>query len=330
MTEPRFGAQECANVFWSLAVTAHAEHMERLLRHLETLPKSAVRDFGQWKPQEMASAAWALGITLERRREKRRGSEILGRLRQQAVARVDQLEGKELSMLSSSLTEEDEMLAARIAAQAARLQEKNVLSPDAIVQLSDHLQRVGHRVPQLQQSLQELEDQTFRVLEGGGKDVAEKLQGLGLTSLGLRTSSLLRRLGVVDGPPPTDDPGEMAAFGQVLCLVSYSLQLGQESWAETGRIVASGSAVPEGVPLQAVSLRFSRHRDAEFIALSSVLSTLGLSSDDRGTCSARGAEITGQLRLHVTHTPCLSCVWALVQFRDLCPNVQLQVTFDST
>lgn len=315
-----FGAQECANVFWSLAVTAQADHLERLLRHLEALPKSAVRDFGPWKPQEMASAAWAMAITLERR-HLRRGSEILGRLRHQAVARVDQLEGKELSMLSSSLTEEDEMLAARIAEQAARLQEKNALSPDAIVQLSDHLQRVGHLVPQLEQSLQHLEDQTLQALEG--EDVAEKLRGLGLTSLGMRTSSLLRCLGVVDGPPPADDLGEMAAFGQVLCLVSYSLQQGEHSLAETGRIVASGSA-SEGSPLQAVSLRFSRHRDAEFLALSSVLSTLGLSSAD-----ARGLEITGHLRLHVTHTPCLSCVWAMVQFRKLCPNVQLQITFDS-
>ena len=44
--------------------------------------------------QEMASAAWALAITLERRHRVRR-SEILGRLRQQAVARVDELDGKD-------------------------------------------------------------------------------------------------------------------------------------------------------------------------------------------------------------------------------------------
>jgi hypothetical protein len=50
--------------------------------------------------QEMASAAWAMAITLERR-HLRRGSEILGRLRHQAVARVDQLEGKDRTSAQS-------------------------------------------------------------------------------------------------------------------------------------------------------------------------------------------------------------------------------------
>ena len=36
-----------------LQVTAQAEHLERLLRHLEALPNSAVRDFGPWKPQDL-------------------------------------------------------------------------------------------------------------------------------------------------------------------------------------------------------------------------------------------------------------------------------------
>ncbi|CAK9033172.1 Hypothetical protein SCF082_LOCUS20372 [Durusdinium trenchii] len=320
----QFGPQECANVLWSLAVTAQVETMESLLPCLDG--GVALADFSHWKPQEMASAAWALAIVLQRRpgQSNRSRLDLLGRLRQEAMAKVDELDGKELSMLSSALVPgEDDNLATRIMERAMGLHAKCQLAPDAVMQLRDHLHRMG-MVCSLESAAEQLEDEALESLKKGD-DVAAALQRLKLTCLGQRTESLLRRLGVTVGVPDeaAEDLSQAAAFGQVLCLVSYALQLGDESLTEAGRVVASGGKASGGVPLKAVILRYPRERDAEFLALSSVLETLS----QVPAVSLR--DVTGQLQLHVTHTPCLSCVWAMVQFREACPNVQLQVTFDS-
>eukprot|EP00419_Tripos_fusus_P027724 CAMPEP_0172720514 /NCGR_PEP_ID=MMETSP1074-20121228/77079_1 /TAXON_ID=2916 /ORGANISM="Ceratium fusus, Strain PA161109" /LENGTH=91 /DNA_ID=CAMNT_0013546043 /DNA_START=284 /DNA_END=559 /DNA_ORIENTATION=+ len=39
-------------------------------------------------------------------------------------------------------------------------------------------------------------------------------------------------------------------------------------------------------------------------------------------------EVTGAVRLYATHTPCISCLACMCQFKRILPNVKLEVAFD--
>ncbi|CAJ1441426.1 unnamed protein product [Effrenium voratum] len=302
----QFAPQECANVLWALAVSGQLEVMSGLVQSAE---QGALADFGAWKPQEMASAAWALAIASSK--GGRALAAPLSRLRGQAPPRIQQLEGKELAMLASALLPEDAALASRISHRACELLVAGQLAPDAVVQLRDHLSRTG-AVPELETAAGALQEEVLQALKAGPK----ALQQLRLTCLGNSgTHQLLTRLDMA-GAHPADGLAATAFFGQVLCQVSYDLRAGSQHILEEGRIMASGGTAAEG-PLEAVTLRFPRHRDAEFLALSSVLASLR-------EAQMALAEVQGSVRLHATHTPCLSCVWAMVQFREACPGVRLQ------
>jgi len=146
----------------------------------------------------------------------------------------------------------------------------------------------------------------------------------------------------LQGVPTLDEEGGDAS-PQVLCSLRHHLLLSAEQegggWAhralsEPGRVLRSGGQ-PDGdggsalaLALEPVTLRFARDRDAEFLALSAVLASARRAAQEVGAAGG-GWKLHGTVRLHVTHTPCLSCVSAMLQLRRLLPDVRLRVSFDA-
>ena len=78
--------------------------------------------------------------------------------------------------------------------------------------------------------------------------------------------------------------------------------------------------------LKPVTLRYPRGRDAEFLALSAVVAEARRTASEAGVADSAW-DLRGKLQLRVSHTPCLSCVAAALQFRRAFPAVQLTVSF---
>ncbi|CAE7754886.1 unnamed protein product, partial [Symbiodinium sp. CCMP2456] len=275
---------------------------------------------------ELAAGSWALAMTWQRQRGAGLPQEAaLSALRRAATGKVTALEGKELAMLSAALLlQEDEELSKRIAEHAEVLHESGSLPPDAIVQIRDHLHSLSP--PWLEAAIRRLTDEVLAVLNKGSD-----LAVLRLTSLGAATLTLLTELGLgVESSAEASEVVTERSAGQVLCsagvsAVSYDIRIpGDHDLYEPGQVHASGSRPdPDGLGLlRAVSLRFPRDRDAEYLALTSVVAALRRSA----AATASGAE--GTVRLHASQAPCLSCLGVLVQFREAFPKLELKVSFD--
>eukprot|EP00927_Polykrikos_kofoidii_P048040 TRINITY_DN42277_c0_g1_i1.p1 TRINITY_DN42277_c0_g1~~TRINITY_DN42277_c0_g1_i1.p1 ORF type:complete len:888 (-),score=121.96 TRINITY_DN42277_c0_g1_i1:62-2725(-) len=95
------------------------------------------------------------------------------------------------------------------------------------------------------------------------------------------------------------------------------------------RFCSGGQQEPLSVgALFAVELRFPRHRDAEFLALNAVVADIRKVAAEAQVADDT-LEVHGNVRLQVSHTPCLSCVGAMVQFQRKFPFVKLHVNFDA-
>ncbi|CAE8598985.1 unnamed protein product [Polarella glacialis] len=356
--------QECANVLWALASASQLDAVEAVAGALHAGGAVAATSFEGWKPQEMANAAWALAHACQRSRSQsprdsvKRGSaggqSTLEVLHSPVVPRVHELGSVELAMVASSLRHGEAPSAElrdRIAVHASELMAAGCLTPDAIVQVADSITAAGQSPPEeLRTAAESLWQQTLQILKGLVRDRPESLQALGLTSLGGQgTVRLLQDLGIManhssdasdlmhNGKQYADwnrlDVPQTTA-GQVLCLLRYHLLLTVSepthkhlSLMETGRVISSGSE-PDTTGLgllTPVTLRFSRGRDAEFLALTSIV---GEATRRAGGGKSETWQLRGSIDLHVSHTPCLSCVGAMVQFRNAFPEVRLEVTFD--
>ena len=91
--------------------------------------------------------------------------------------------------------------------------------------------------------------------------------------------------------------------------------------------------------LSSVSLRFPRDRDAEFLALTAIVAAAGraveeLTADVDDTDSQNMDEtvniqasvewnLRGSVHMRVSHTPCLSCVSAMLQFQKKFPDAKI-------
>jgi len=346
--------QECANVLWAFA--SASESMEGVV---SSLPCTDPRFLESWKPQEMANAAWALahGCGLPQRgpapSRSRTRSEALVSMHRAIDDRVGELNGLELAMVARTLgrnaTASGDFLA-KVSARALALLDDGSLAPDALIQVANGLTANGLEMPEpLKEAWVCLCRQAHGVLQRVADDpspeVLQEIQRMGLTTIGAKsTEQLLQSMGL--GARGGDDaraarlawPDGLEVSTQVLCVSEYRLLFsgvrpGQEerehrTLTDSARTFASGSE-PEmtGLGLLApVVLRFSRDRDAEFLALTAVV------AEARAAAAETGAEtwdLRGSLRLHVSHTPCLSCIGAMLQFRRAFPAVKLEVSFDS-
>ncbi|CAE7519611.1 unnamed protein product [Symbiodinium sp. CCMP2592] len=262
-----FLPQESANVLWALAVSSLPATLEDFVIALQAGGRCTPEEFAAWKPQELAAGSWALAMTWQRQKGAGVPQEVaLSALRRAATGKVTALEGKELAMLSSALLlQEDEELSKRIAEHAEALHKSGSLPPDAIVQIRDHLHSLSP--PWLEVAMRRLTDEVLAALKTGSD-----LSVLHLTSLGAATLTLLLELGLgaESGAESSEEVVTGRSAGQVLCSVSYDIRIpGGHDVYEPGQVHVSGSRPdPDGLGLlRAVSLRFPRDRDAEYLAL---------------------------------------------------------------
>eukprot|EP00930_Biecheleria_cincta_P027905 TRINITY_DN19502_c0_g1_i1.p1 TRINITY_DN19502_c0_g1~~TRINITY_DN19502_c0_g1_i1.p1 ORF type:complete len:670 (+),score=133.31 TRINITY_DN19502_c0_g1_i1:302-2011(+) len=321
--------QECANTLWALASASHLESVE-----------AATASFANWKPQELANATWALALSSGRRRTPPTANNpTLEALRCGALARVEELDCIELAMLAAALEPEPAgELAARISTHACKLLYEGRLQPDALVQLSERLPEMPAK---LEKAWVELQHEVRRSLQAVPEKGPDHLPSLGLTSMGAAGSSqLLRQLGLL----AVDDGAHVEELipepGETLCMMHYDLLLTVEepatasedvqpalrhlTLAEPGLLLSSGGRPDRQELLRSVTLRFSRDRDAEFLALSALVVRA------QRAAGAGNWRLRGSVSLHISQAPCLSCIGAMRQFQHAFPDVRLTVAFDGS
>lgn len=293
--------------------------------------------------------------------------QVLGDVHAALAIRAAELNGLELAMVAATLPVGacGEDLRAAVSTRATELLARGGLAPDGVVQLVDGLAAAGVAVPPpLVEAFERYFAHTLGILQrvalvahaAETAEVLQELATLGLTTLGARgTERLLRTLEVLGEAPEHSGEDELTgeqdrrprgrhaaaaeASQQVRCslqhhlLVSTSAAEGDEhehrALAEPGCVVHSGGRPAGGEvgPLLSVALRFPRDRDAEFLALTKVIIDARQMAAEIGATDG-GWNLQGSVRLHVSHTPCLSCVAAMLQFRRAFPAVRLGVSFD--
>ena len=119
---------------------------------------------------------------------------------------------------------------------------------------------------------------------------------------------------------------------RTVCVYRFDLQ------AVTGQVRTVGpTAVTSGPASEAFELglfsailRHPRGGDGEFQALQacarSCLDDLGC--NPIGAPPLDGSAVEGELWLHVSEVPCLSCVGAMAQFRKMFPDIKLHIAFN--
>lgn len=276
-----------------------------------------------------------------------------------AVAmRVDELNSAELAMVASSLPEShargrsSNSVIDALMARSKVLLDEDALAPDAVMQIVEGLLAV-HAKPALaiQAEYERNCSAADTALQGVAAGVSSgellaaalsELRALRLTSLGaIATEEALWRIGI-DVDRLSDDNKPMAGLalvaGQVWCWLRYHLLLTREpgasgaqehrSLTENGRVLLSGGPRDtKGLgSLRAAHLLFPRDRDAEFLALTSVVGAVRRVTAE-GEAGIAPWEVCGTISLRISQPPCLSCVSAMVQFRKLFPDVRLDVSF---
>eukprot|EP00811_Abedinium_folium_P032086 NODE_5267_length_1790_cov_3.877330.p1 GENE.NODE_5267_length_1790_cov_3.877330~~NODE_5267_length_1790_cov_3.877330.p1 ORF type:complete len:427 (-),score=108.15 NODE_5267_length_1790_cov_3.877330:329-1609(-) len=354
-----FRPQECANMLWAFANSSVP--VEDLLVALSYEVGSSY-SFAAWKAQEMANAAWALAHSTRRSETLpgllRWGPPALRSVHLALAERVDELNGQELAMVAATLRfdlEGQEALLARVAERATALLAEKHLLPDAIVQLLDALEVGAVEVPNaLAEAFERLCMDTLAIMErleaadrednpAERKAALRDIQALRLTTLGTRgTSWLLHALALDSAPEAEPRSWPLAAAdrspSQTRCLLDYRLEIsrgadssGADATISQRSVFLQSGGAPDKVgagALKPVVLRFARGRDAEFLALSVVVGAVRRAADELGLASTAW-ETAGDVQLHVSNPPCLSCVAAMVQFKQLFPAVCVSVSFES-
>lgn len=171
------------------------------------------------------------------------------------------------------------------------------------------------------------------------------------------TQLLLEKLGILEAAESfkwmarsmMDDARSGESIPGIICVLCYSLSTQDAGFLAEGRNVffsetrsdfleapaVSNKVVPiSGGTMEdkasdlliSVPLAHDRSGHAEFLALRSLIGVAaGIS---QGNTTEAFKNVTGTVRLYVTHHPCLSCVGAMCQFRAALPNVALEVCYD--
>lgn len=146
---------------------------------------------------------------------------------------------------------------------------------------------------------------------------------------------------------PTQSKGTSAAeddaVAGIICVLCYSLDCasgaattkGRQLFVSESRASSPPSEVVQGEAeenedagalLVPVYLAHDRSGHAEFLALSQMM---GLVAGVVKSSGGYGLQnVTGSIRLYVTHHPCLSCVGVMSQLRSALPNVAVEVSYD--
>lgn len=333
-----FNPQECSNLAWSLALLTY--------RHdalLEVLSERSQEIVAEFIPQNLGNSAWAYN------RLGYRAEALMRTLARQAACVLHECQGQEILDLIEAISTggyEDVVDATDWTVINGWIIERSTAAEEFIA-INANMALQFKRLSDFDRAL-------------AVQDYRDNLQSFSIIGLGYHyTSLVLRRFGVtvpegaaLDAWAATARAAAPAALNETdasknveaqeglranrtVCVYKFSLWASQE--ARNSGAAADVNVDPVGVVSQtavdswelglvASTLKHPRGGDGEFQALQACARACyeRLHLDP---LAGEGAEAVGELWLHVTEVPCLSCVGAMAQFRQLFPNVLLNVSF---
>eukprot|EP00930_Biecheleria_cincta_P039600 TRINITY_DN27202_c0_g1_i1.p1 TRINITY_DN27202_c0_g1~~TRINITY_DN27202_c0_g1_i1.p1 ORF type:complete len:907 (+),score=130.62 TRINITY_DN27202_c0_g1_i1:32-2722(+) len=333
-----FNPQECSNLAWAFALLTFKH--DGLLAALSIRSQEIVSDF---IPQNLGNTAWAynrLGF---------RDEALMQCLVHEAATRLHECAGQEVLDVIESVTTGGYEEVLQGPAWSTLLEWSNRKYSSA----KEFLDQNGGMPLELRK-LSDF-DRALSVQDYKDHLASFDLVGLGYTY----TAQLLEHLGVrlpegseldawqqqaqmaaqrIEGTGNESDVSKNAEAQEGLkvcrtvCVYRFNLFVpATGSKASAGPIAVTSGSIKDAheLGLFAATLRHPRGGDGEFQALQACaracLSELGC--DPLGPPPLDGAAVRGELWLHVSEVPCLSCCGAFAQFRKLFPDVRIVVSF---
>ena len=119
---------------------------------------------------------------------------------------------------------------------------------------------------------------------------------------------------------------------RTVCVYRYSLRAltGQNCGVEPTAVTSGPASEAFELGLFAAVLRHPRGGDSEFQALQACARAClqDLGCNPIGAPPLDGSAVEGELWLHVSEVPCLSCVGAMAQFRKMFPDIKIHIAFN--
>lgn len=332
-----FNPQECSNLAWALALLTFRD--DALLEILSLRSQEIVAEF---IPQNLGNTAWAYN------RLGYRDGELMKTLTQQAARVLHECQGQEILDLIEAVSTggyEDIVVAADWAAVTGWVEQRSSGAEEFII----HSAGLALDFPRLSDF-----DRALAV-----QDYQEHLKSFNVIGLGYNlTWKVLSRLGIHLPEGSALDAWRAEAQRVVAAGVTNASDADKNAEAQEGlkacrtvcvyrfSLRGSGHAAAQQTPvgvasktptdawelgLVATTLKHNRGGDGEFQALQACaracLEQLGLDPLGAGGAASSGTSAVGELWLHVSEVPCLSCVGAMAQFRRLFPSIDLHVSF---
>ncbi|CAK9081549.1 unnamed protein product [Durusdinium trenchii] len=332
----RFNPQECSNLVWAFALLTFRD--DALLQALSRRSQEIVADF---IPQNLGNTAWAYN------RLGYRDEQLMQCLVREAAGRLQDCAGQEvLDLIESIVTGGYEASVEgpewqRLACWAGQKVEavaRCVVSssempltlrklPDfdralAVQDYQDHLASFSLVGLGFTYTCQILEQLGIRLLNGSEKEAWQKVAQ--------EASNSISGTGNQSDVSKNVEAQEGLKICRTICVYRYALQLGPETVCVGPTAVTSGPARDaHELGLFAATLRHPRGGDGEFQALQACArASMQLGCEPTGAPPMDGSAVEGELWLHVSEVPCLSCVGAMAQFRKVFPDVSILISFN--
>eukprot|EP00927_Polykrikos_kofoidii_P062341 TRINITY_DN57149_c0_g1_i1.p1 TRINITY_DN57149_c0_g1~~TRINITY_DN57149_c0_g1_i1.p1 ORF type:complete len:1019 (+),score=164.33 TRINITY_DN57149_c0_g1_i1:270-3326(+) len=333
-----FNPQECSNLAWALALLAFRN--DTLLEVLSTRSQEIVESF---IPQNLGNTAWAYN------RMGYRDEALMRTMARQAARVLHECQGQEILDLLEAVGTggyEEAVDPSDWVAMTSWIEHRSS-GAEAFIRESAGLALEFAQLSDFDRALavQDYRDHltSFSVIGLGYQYTAKVLESFGVRipeGEEMEAWRVAAKSAAAEARNDSDASKNVEAQEglracRTVCVYRYTLRsCSQESVMCGGTVVeqgpvgvASGQAVDAWeLGLVAATLKHHRGGDGEFQALQacarSCLEELGLDP-----LTGSGSQAVGELWLHVSEVPCLSCVAAMAQFRRLFPSVALNVTF---
>eukprot|EP00929_Paragymnodinium_shiwhaense_P097298 TRINITY_DN59034_c0_g1_i2.p1 TRINITY_DN59034_c0_g1~~TRINITY_DN59034_c0_g1_i2.p1 ORF type:complete len:939 (-),score=231.37 TRINITY_DN59034_c0_g1_i2:676-3492(-) len=327
-----FNPQECSNLAWALALLTFRN--DELLEILSRRSQEIVEDF---IPQNLGNSAWAYN------RLGYRDEMLMKTLTRQAARMLPECQGQEILDLLEALGTggyEDVVDECDLNFISNWIVERSAGATTFIKQQAG-LALEWPRLSDFDRALavQDYRDQlaAFNVIGLGYNYTASILEELGVhlpsgdSLVNWKEAASAAAEGVMNASDASKNAEAQEGLKACRTVCVYRYSLSAPSQGKAARREPSGVASSQAVDawelgLVAATLKHHRGGDGEFQALQSCaracLDELGLDP-----LTGAGAAVEGEVWLHVSEVPCLSCVGAMAQFRRLFPKVSLCVSF---
>mmetsp|Transcript_16873 Transcript_16873/g.39408 ORF Transcript_16873/g.39408 Transcript_16873/m.39408 type:complete len:814 (+) Transcript_16873:164-2605(+) len=333
-----FNPQECSNLAWALALLTFRD--DALLDAISRRSQEIVADF---IPQNLGNSAWAYN------RLGYRDEELIRTLTRQAAQVLHECAGQEILDLLETISTGGYQDAVD-PQDYARIQ---CWIEDRFNGAREFVAESGSfplKLPAMSEfdralAVQDYKDQlaSFKVIGLGYDFTRAALSSLGVIFPEGQTLDQwveTARVTALDTKNEGDAQKNVEAQEglkacRTVCVYKYCLRAPDLGGGAAREVAYGPAGFASGQPneqhelgLFAATLKHNRGGDGEFQALQACArAAVDLGFPPLGDAPHNAACLTGDLWLHVSEVPCLSCVGAMAQFRRLLPEVRLNLSF---